>query len=1034
MLKKLGVGLLVLGLLAGVAGFFVYRYVGSANATALEQWVARQIVGILETYITPKITFGQIDYQAPKTVVIDDLDIVGADGTEMVSLQQITLELAERPRRGQPIKIARIDVQQPDLNLLMRDGELVGWSGFVKQSAVKDQESVPEETKLSEILELQHIAVDDAAITFEDSRLGPDKMELTDISFSLELPDSNDGDRSHTLDFVLARPPLIEVKLEGRIDLDSGLLVLKPLTANVQLKEDALASLPPNVQELLREYKLDGSLQAAVEGEIPLKSPLESQVKADVELADLQLELMGYAGALQSLTVKGDYPAGPLAVSLAEFSLAEGATKFLALASGEVALKATEDAAEFVIEKVMLDGPTARFIKAGEGQFVGWSKLLDLAERETADGSAAAVEEAAENESAVAVSFGELAVKNGVVAFAGAPDAKPIQIDYNATVTPQENEAYEFVADANATGLEVHGDGTLELAAQKLRLNNGHVAIDVQQVFPLVDAVVDLAAAVGVDVSQASSFRDYKPKGTIAIDYSGDVPLDAPLNATGDFKLDVQQVDLAIQPFIGTTDKLLVNATLPQGPAKVEIANAALASSGTKIATVNQLTADITSFDLQRRSATINQIKATEPLLALIAKAPDTYIGWSELGGGAPPQPQSNPQPQQSQSQQPSQPQPASASQAAPDIVVNAATISQGALVLQTAPDAQRVKVTMDGTVATAEPRGAYRFDANVASLGIKLDTKGFVDPNNKRLRLDNGKIEANLERARPVVAAALQLAKSDGGGRIDFDRLTGRLNGTLQGDFAGTRINSANTNLALRDALIPIDAYAIPIDALDLQLQSGSDKLRANVRGSLLGGSVNMDVDGKKSGQQEFTGSWTIDKIELAQALKAAEKGALPMAGKISSAGEVRGQFAALPQSLKGSGKIDVREGRLVKLPVIADLLSLIEKVAILPKGLASDTADVDFQITGNGITITAGEIITAVAAMRVRGDIGYDQSLDLDVNAGVMEKVQGQLGEVGDLLGKLTDKALTYTVTGTFSKPKVGVKTLGIGGGRKK
>jgi len=67
-------------------------------------------------------------------------------------------------------------------------------------------------------------------------------------------------------------------------------------------------------------------------------------------------------------------------------------------------------------------------------------------------------------------------------------------------------------------------------------------------------------------------------------------------------------------------------------------------------------------------------------------------------------------------------------------------------------------------------------------------------------------------------------------------------------------------------------------------------------------------------------------------------------------------------------------------------------------------------------------------VVLARINGVVAYDGTLDLEANAGPMEKVQGMLGEVGNILGKVTDQLVKYRITGKAGDPKVAVRPLGL------
>ena len=61
--------------------------------------------------------------------------------------------------------------------------------------------------------------------------------------------------------------------------------------------------------------------------------------------------------------------------------------------------------------------------------------------------------------------------------------------------------------------------------------------------------------------------------------------------------------------------------------------------------------------------------------------------------------------------------------------------------------------------------------------------------------------------------------------------------------------------------------------------------------------------------------------------------------------------------------------------------------------------------------------------------GRIGFDSSNDLRLNAGPLERIQGLLGSIGSAMGKLTDKLVTYQVSGTLTNAKVEALPFGVG-----
>jgi hypothetical protein len=133
---------------------------------------------------------------------------------------------------------------------------------------------------------------------------------------------------------------------------------------------------------------------------------------------------------------------------------------------------------------------------------------------------------------------------------------------------------------------------------------------------------------------------------------------------------------------------------------------------------------------------------------------------------------------------------------------------------------------------------------------------------------------------------------------------------------------------------------------------------------------------------------------------------------------------------AISGQGEVHVRNGRLLVLPGMAEILQKIGQAASTGGTEFNHRADATFTLSPQGVQITQSEVVTGVLAARATGTIGYTGALDLLVNAGPLERIQNALGTVGDLFGKITDRLVKYRLQGTVSQPTVTVAPLGIGG----
>ncbi len=150
--------------------------------------------------------------------------------------------------------------------------------------------------------------------------------------------------------------------------------------------------------------------------------------------------------------------------------------------------------------------------------------------------------------------------------------------------------------------------------------------------------------------------------------------------------------------------------------------------------------------------------------------------------------------------------------------------------------------------------------------------------------------------------------------------------------------------------------------------------------------------------------------------------KGVLDVDGRISGALAA----ADVSQRLAGDGTLNIRQAHLARIPVIDRLLQLMKTITAY--GEPSDRGNAAFQLAGDRVHFTSFEFISQSIAARGEGDLHFDGTLDLIMNAGPLERIQGALGAIGDVFGKITDRLVSYRITGTLDKPQYEVRPLGV------
>lgn len=137
-------------------------------------------------------------------------------------------------------------------------------------------------------------------------------------------------------------------------------------------------------------------------------------------------------------------------------------------------------------------------------------------------------------------------------------------------------------------------------------------------------------------------------------------------------------------------------------------------------------------------------------------------------------------------------------------------------------------------------------------------------------------------------------------------------------------------------------------------------------------------------------------------------------------------GPLTDIMREARGEGALQVRQGRIARIAVVSDLIDFMESAGDLSRPedgapAGRDHADVAFRLRGDHAYLSEAALVGSWFAVRGKGKVYFDQALNVQVNAGPMEKVQDTLGLVGDVFGALTDSLLAYRVTGTAADPTI-------------
>lgn len=324
---------------------------------------------------------------------------------------------------------------------------------------------------------------------------------------------------------------------------------------------------------------------------------------------------------------------------------------------------------------------------------------------------------------------------------------------------------------------------------------------------------------------------------------------------------------------------------------------------------------------------------------------------------------------------------------------------------------------------------GAGWYELKLASgrrPGLELDLDGRINIESFELALNRVTADVELDD-QTVTTLPPQLATL-----VNTHQLRGAVRAVVTGRVPLMDPGAAELDMqaGLTNGRGVFGEYQIPLESVELKAGMASRVVDLRSLGvQALGGT--MTADGRIALDGDALVSWTLQGMDLRSLLAAGAPAGQPpkLAGTVTTTGSVRAPMADPMAGLSGAGQIDVRDGRLVNVPILSDLVKVMQ-VTGLTGNMLRDSFSSPFTITPTGIRLENFDFRTPAVAARGTGTIGFDGTLDMSVNGGPLESIQNKLGPIGGILGKITDQFVTYRVRGTTEEPKVSVQPLGIGG----
>jgi hypothetical protein len=378
-------------LVAGIVLFIIY----GTGSVAVQRWIAGQLGEVAGDYLNPRLSLGAVRYYYPLTAVVDDVRLTADDPAkpgatvDIFVAKQVTLEMAEIPRSGQPLRIQKLILDHPEfraVSVSREDSSLVGFGNFLK-AAPADPDA---RAKLSDVFEVRLIQIVDGLVVYDPRTPDSKPMEIDQVSFRLDIEQAK-GDETgwYAIEMDLDRKPVFATHFAGRVNIDSMVLDVRPLHVALKLGREQDHYLPPEIQSVLREHEIGGELVVEAGGSVHVGDWRASSLTAKVTLADGNFSVGEHRFPLDRLEVLGTMADRRGSIEKIDATLLGGKLE----GTGQVTLNDPMDGrVDLALSDVRLE-QCLRNAEGGEGKYrgatsgrIGWNGPLTDALKQSRGG------------------------------------------------------------------------------------------------------------------------------------------------------------------------------------------------------------------------------------------------------------------------------------------------------------------------------------------------------------------------------------------------------------------------------------------------------------------------------------------------------------------------------------------------------------------------------------------------------------------------------------------------------------------------
>ena len=231
------------------------------------------------------------------------------------------------------------------------------------------------------------------------------------------------------------------------------------------------------------------------------------------------------------------------------------------------------------------------------------------------------------------------------------------------------------------------------------------------------------------------------------------------------------------------------------------------------------------------------------------------------------------------------------------------------------------------------------------------------------------------------------------------------------------------STIIDAKGCKIGLNNFPLTISDVDGRISIvGGQLVSRRINGTYCGGRINGSIEADRTSPNgEYAGKLNFEKISLSELMESFIKEEQKWTGGCEGNIEFQGKGQDL-KDFTAHGSAKLREGHLAEVPVLLSILKLLN--LSLPRRESFHTLNLKYSVKDKIINIEELEVFSDSVELGCVGTIGFDNTIDLTVIAGLNKETFSQIPFIGGLMdfvvGGVRKKLTKVQITGTLSKPK--------------